>query len=88
MMQRRRADLISLDQLPPGTWAEVVRVSGPVYWKQRLYALGFRPGTPVYVEQTAPLGDPVQYRVLDTWFALRRQAARLIWVRPIPHPPS
>ncbi len=76
----------SLDEMPPGTWAEVVRVDGPLYWRRRLYALGFRPGVPVYVEQTAPLGDPVQYRVLDTWFALRRQEARRIRVRHVSRP--
>ncbi len=75
--------VVPLDQLAPGSWAEVVRVQGPLRWRRRLYALGFRPGTRVYVEQRAPLGDPIQYWVQDTWLALRRQTARQIWVRPV-----
>ncbi len=82
------AEVVPLGDLQPGQWAEIVRVQGPLLWRRRLYALGFVPGARVYVEHTAPLGDPVQYRVRDTWLALRRQAARQIWVRPLPqqHP--
>ncbi len=77
------AEVVPLGDLQPGQWAEIVRVQGPSLWRRRLYALGFVPGARVYVEHTAPLGDPVQYRVRDTWLALRRQAARQIWVRPL-----
>ncbi len=83
---RRRASspsLISLDRLTPGAWAEVVQVKGPMFWRRRLYAMGFRPGSRVYVEHAAPLGDPVQYWVQGTWLALRRQLARQIWVKPM-----
>ncbi len=75
--------VVPLDRLIPGSWAEVVRVQGPARWRRRLYAMGFRPGTRVYVEHQAPLGDPIQYWVQDTWLALRRQTARHIWVRPV-----
>lgn len=80
--------LTRLGDLPPGRWAEIVRVQGPPQWRRRLYALGFVPGARVYVEHTAPLGDPVQYRVHDTWLALRRRTARQIWVRPLAATPS
>lgn len=80
---RSTSSWMSLDQLVPGSWAEVVQVQGPARWRRRLYAMGFRPGTRVYVEHRAPLGDPVQYWVQDTWMVLRRQTARYIWVRPV-----
>ncbi len=79
---------VALSDIPPGRWAEVVRVQGPPHWRRRLYALGFVPGATVYVEQRAPLGDPIQYRVRDTWLALRAQTAQHIWVRPLPAAPA
>ncbi len=82
------ASEVALSDLPPGQWAEIVRVQGPPRWRRRLYALGFVPGAAVYVEHAAPLGDPVQYRVRDTWLALRRQTARHIWVRPLAQGPA
>ncbi len=75
---------ISLDQVAPGTWVEVLDVQGPLPWRRRLYALGIRPGSRVYVEHRAPLGDPMQYWVQGTWLALRRGTARYIRVKVLP----
>ncbi len=86
MASSSTAALIPLAALKPGQRAEIVRVQGPPHWRRRLYALGFVPGAQIVVEHTAPLGDPVQYRVQDTWLALRRQSARHIWVRPLAAP--
>ncbi len=46
--------------------------------RRRLLDLGFVAGTPVEIEITSPMGDPVGYRVRGTVIALRREQAGLI----------
>lgn len=50
--------------------------------RRRLLDLGFVAGTPVEIEITSPMGDPVGYRVRGTVIALRREQAGLIRVAP------
>lgn len=83
--EARTADLFGeefLDQLQPGQRAKVVTLSpacrGPE--RRRLFDLGFVPGTPVEIELTSPLGDPVAYRVRGSVVALRSEQARLIQI--------
>jgi len=46
--------------------------------RRRLLDLGFVAGTPVEIEITSPMGDPVGYRLRGTVIALRREQAGLI----------
>ncbi|MFA4861444.1 ferrous iron transport protein A [Methanoregula sp.] len=67
--------------IPPGTCRVVsVPVPGPV--RKRLFALGFVPGAVVEAVRSAPLGDPIEYRVKGYFLSLRKEEARLISVIP------
>lgn len=72
--------VITLDRVAPPGSCHVVSVParGPV--RQRLLALGFVPGAVVEAVRSAPLGDPVEYRVKGCNISLRKEDARLISV--------
>ncbi|MCS6913802.1 MAG: FeoA family protein [Myxococcales bacterium] len=72
----------TLDCLPPGAVASVVRVEGEDQIARRLGDLGFWAGTLVEVVRRAPLGDPTQYGLRGYRLALRRVEARRVVVRP------
>jgi ferrous iron transport protein A len=76
----------TLDMLPPGAVASVVRVAGEDPIARRLSDLGFWPGTLVQVVRRAPLGDPVQYALRGYRLALRRAEAGRVLVRPAAGP--
>ena len=69
----------TLDTLPLGTSAWVLRVAGEDAIADRLVDMGFWPGTKVSAVRRALLGDPVAYRLQGYRLALRRsEAARVI----------
>lgn len=70
----------TLDRIvPPGTCRVVmVPARGPI--RQRLLAFGFVPGAVVQAVRTAPLGDPIEYKVKGACISLRKEDARLISV--------
>ncbi|MDD5144211.1 FeoA family protein [Methanoregula sp.] len=72
----------TLDRIVPPGICRVVMVParGPI--RQRLLAFGFVPGAVVEAVRTAPLGDPVEYRVKGCAISLRKEDARLISVTP------
>ncbi len=51
-----------------------IETSGRVL--RRLFALGLRPGARVRLLRRAPLGDPLEVRVGESFLALRRAEAR------------
>jgi ferrous iron transport protein A len=69
-----------LDELRPEESGTILRVEGATALTRRLLELGFVPGTEVQVVRYAPLGDPIELRVRDLHFSLRRSQARLIHV--------
>lgn len=72
--------IVTLDHIkPPGT-CRVISVLAPGPVRKRLFALGFVPGTVVEAVRSAPLGDPVEYRVKGYFLSLRKEEARLISV--------
>jgi ferrous iron transport protein A len=70
----------SLDELPIGTSAHVVKIEGNSPVIKRLLEMGVIPGAPISVIRTAPLGDPLQIRVRGYHLALRRAEAQTITV--------
>jgi len=72
---------MTLDQVPVGGRAAVVRVGGEKSVKLRLMEMGLVRGEYVRVQRTAPLGDPIELRVKGYDLALRRSEARAIVVR-------
>ncbi|HEU4430879.1 MAG TPA: FeoA family protein [Myxococcota bacterium] len=70
----------TLDQLPLGASAAVVRVQASPEMEQRLEDLGFVPGTRVTVRRRAPLRDPRVYELRGSQLCLRDSEARAVRV--------
>jgi len=68
----------TLDQLRPGETALVHCVGGSGPLRRRLLDMGLVRGAAVTMIKTAPLGDPIQYRVRGYHLALRRAEAQLV----------
>lgn len=69
----------TLDHLSPGQRGIIKQVGndkGPI--KRRLVDMGLTPGTPVYVQKIAPLGDPMEVKLRGYDLSLRREDARQI----------
>ncbi len=77
-MTEPSANPMTLDQLPLGKSATVVRLTCQGVTRRRLMDLGVLPGVQVYADLRSPLGDPVAYRIRDAAIALRRDQARQI----------
>ena len=73
--------VLRLDQVEPGRTVRVVHLKGRGLSRRRLLAVGMVPGAVVEVLRTAPLEDPVEYRVKGSDFSIRRRDARLVEVR-------
>ena len=73
-----------LSDVAVGTTA-VVRAVTPTdnRLEVRLEHVGFLPGTEVYVERRAPLGDPTVYELRGYRLGLRRESAELVEVEPV-----
>jgi len=75
------APATSLDQLTPGSRAEVRYVGGETMVRQRLLEMGFVPGARLRMVRLAPLGDPMQVELQGAYISLRRTEARTILVQ-------
>lgn len=74
---------LPLDQAPLGTAFEVLAVGGSRSFRRRLMELGLLPGAMVERARGAPLGDPIELRVLGASLSVRRAEAHQIQVRPL-----
>lgn len=70
----------TLNTLPLGITARVVKVHGSNAISRRLMEMGVVPGAPITVIRSAPLGDPIQICLRNYHLALRRAEARAISV--------
>lgn len=70
----------TLDQLPLGSQAQVVRLHGQGPMKRRLMEMGLTRGAQVYVRKVAPLGDPVEVTVRGYELTLRKADAAMVEV--------
>ncbi len=71
---------MTLNSLHTGDTAIITRVRGRGAFRKRLTEMGFINGQAVVVVKSAPLKDPVEYRILDSNVSLRRSEASLIEV--------
>jgi len=71
---------VTLNDLHTGESAVIGRISGNGPFRRRLSEMGFIRGNEVTVLKSAPLRDPVEYRILDGNVSLRRSEASLIEV--------
>ncbi len=71
---------MTLNDLHNGDSAIIARIRGRGAFRKRLSEMGFIRGKPVSVIKSAPLKDPVEYRILDSNVSLRRSEASLVEV--------
>ena len=81
--RRRRgaiADGSSLNDAIPGTALRIACLRGGGAVRQRLLDIGFVPGAEVSVIRSAPLFDPIEVRLGDSFVTVRREEAAHIEV--------
>ena len=71
---------MTLNDLHTGDSATIARIRGRGAFRKRLTEMGFIRGKNVTVVKSAPLKDPVEYRILDSNVSLRRSEASLVEV--------
>ena len=71
---------MTLNDLHTGDSGTITRVKGRGAFRRRITEMGFIRGRAVTVVKSAPLKDPVEYRILDSNVSLRRSEAELIEV--------
>jgi len=74
---------VPLGELPVSSRARVAEVQGGGKHQRRMLDMGFVPGAAVAVIRTAPLGDPIEYRIKGTAVALRREDANTVLVEEL-----
>lgn len=72
--------VVKLRDLEPGTHGTIQRLSCRGHLRRRLMDMGVVAGTRFEVERVAPLGDPVELRIMGFHLTLRKQEAGDIWV--------
>jgi Fe2+ transport system protein FeoA len=75
-------EFIPLHLLNPGQKAVIARVGGTGALRRRFVEMGIVKGETIFIERSAPLGDPVEYFIKGYHLALRREEAALIEVLP------
>jgi ferrous iron transport protein B len=71
---------MTLNELHNGDSATISRIRGRGAFRKRLTEMGFIRGKQITVLKSAPLKDPVEYRILDSNVSLRRSEASLVEV--------
>jgi len=71
---------MTLNELHTGDSAIITRIRGRGAFRKRLTEMGFISGKNIKVVKSAPLKDPVEYRILDSNISLRRSEASLVEV--------
>lgn len=76
-------EFIRLSELPVGEQAEIVKVAARGEIRKRLIEMGVVRGTRVEMKRVAPLGDPVEIKLLGYHLSLRQSEAEAIEVQRI-----
>lgn len=74
---------MNLSQLKIGQKAVILRVHGSGQFRKRILEMGFIQGKEILAIQSAPLADPIQYRILGYDVSLRREDAERIEIKPL-----
>ena len=70
----------NLSQCAPGTKGKIVKVEGKDAIHRRLLDMGVMRGTEFEVEKKAPLGDPIDIKIMGYHLSLRKYEAETIIV--------
>ena len=74
---------MTLDALPVGKSATIVKVGGEGPLRLRFLDMGLIPRTPVTMQKIAPMGDPIEILIRGYELTLRLDEARWIEVTPV-----
>ena len=78
LRNRGAGKIKTLSDLQPGCEGIIRKIGGNGAIRQRLLDMGITRMTPVKVERTAPLGDPIEISVKGYYLAIRMAEARNI----------
>jgi Fe2+ transport system protein FeoA len=78
--------LLSLDRLPDGQEARLVRLEGERSFRRRLMELGFLPGTRIRVVRRAEIGGVLELEVRRSRLSVRTHEARSVLVEALEGP--
>jgi len=73
---------MTLDQLKSGEKGIITKIKGRGAFRKRVMEMGFVRGKMVEDIKSAPLQDPIEYKILDYKISLRLEEARLIEIIP------
>ncbi|HEY4330683.1 MAG TPA: ferrous iron transport protein A [Phycisphaerae bacterium] len=71
---------MTLDQLPLGQTAKVLKLNGAPGVRRRLMEMGVTPSAMIEAIRWAPLGDPMDVKVRGYHLSLRREEAASVEV--------
>lgn len=63
----------TLNNLQPGEKARIVKVLAKGTVRRKLMDMGLVPGSEIEVIRTAPLGDPIEFRIKGYSLSIRKQ---------------
>ena len=75
---------MTLDQMPRGSVARIVDVTGDDSLAVRLMEMGLIEGEQIELIGAAPLGDPLEFSVRGYRLSLRAGEAKRVIVEPVP----
>ncbi len=73
----------TLNQVPVGGTATVVKLHGEGPVRRRILDMGITKGVSVYVRKVAPLGDPMELTVRGYELSLRKEDAQMVLVEQV-----
>ena len=71
---------MTLDQLPLGQSAQILKLTGTPAVRRRLMEMGITPAATVQAIRWAPLGDPLDVKIRGYHLSLRREEASAVEV--------
>lgn len=82
-MQSQNCNLMRLSELKTGETGIIVKILGHGAFRKRVIEMGFVKGRQITAVLSAPLRDPIKYRLMDYEVSLRRSEAYLVEIIPV-----
>ena len=73
---------MTLDQLPLGQSARILKLAGAPAVRRRLMEMGITPAATIQAIRRAPMGDPLDVKIRGYHLSLRREEAASVEVTP------
>lgn len=73
----------TLDNLHPGEKARILKILAKGTLRKKLMDMGVVPGSEIEAVRTAPLGDPIEFRIKGYNLSIRKQEAANILIENI-----